>query len=56
MEGEVLRGWGLWMEEVAENSARVTRRLRMEDLGGTLLDEEFSRGCKIMDPRDERRC
>lgn len=31
LEGKEFLGWGMWMEELEENSARVTRGLQVED-------------------------
>lgn len=51
LEGKEFMGWGVWMEELEENSARVSRRPQVEDQGEPLWGKSCPGGCRDVDPK-----
>lgn len=53
LEGKEFMGWGVWMEELEENSARVTRGPQVEDQREPLWGKSCQGGCRDVDPKVE---
>lgn len=54
LEGKEFLGWGVWMEELEENSARVTRGLQVEDSGEPLRGKSCRGAAEVWLPELRR--